>query len=194
MSGGAWMERRWLWIPLLAFTIVNLAALSWYGLVYSGYAKRVDQQLENRRGDLARLETVLESRRRAAERLRRNQAELTDFYETRLAPPSERLNDVIREVWELTSTVGLQPSSINYPEDPIVEYGLVKRTFSFTVRGNYAQLRRLINLLELTDSFLTLEEVQLAGRGSDAQLRIGLRLSTLFVDDGRAEPDAEEAA
>ena len=101
---------------------------------------------------------------------------------------------MIREVWELTSTVGLQPSSINYPEDPIVEYGLVKRTFSFTVRGNYAQLRRLINLLELTDSFLTLEEVQLAGRGSDAQLRIGLRLSTLFVDDGRAEPDAEEAA
>lgn len=186
MSGGAWMERRWWWMPLLALLAVNLGALVWYALVYSGYARRVDQQLESRRGELARLEAVAESQRLAAERLRRNQAELAEFYQSRLAPPSERLTDVIREVWKLASTVGLEPSAIASPQDDLAEYGLVKRSFSFTVRGSYAQLRRLINLLELTDSFLTLEEVQLAGRGSEAELRISLRLSTLFVEDESA--------
>lgn len=190
---GAWAEHRWWWLPVLVLVVVNLLASAWYGLVYSGYARRIDQQLESRQRALERLESVVAAEREAAGRLRRNQEELSGFYATRLAPPSERLTDVIREVRTLAQTAGLQPASIDYPEDDLADYGLVKRSFSFGVRGSYAQLRQFLNLLEMTDSFLTLEEVQLTGRGNQPELRISLRLSTLFVDDD-SPVGAEEAA
>lgn len=193
MIAGAWIERRWWWLPLAALVIVNVTALLWYGLVHSGYAKRVDQQLESRQGELQRLEATVDRQRRVAQRLRFNDRKLTDFYTTRLAPPSERLTEVIREVRTLARTAGLQPAAIDYPEDDLADYGLIKRSFSFGVRGSYSQLRRFINLLEVTDSFLTLEEVQLTGRGDQPELRISMKLSTLFIED-TAPGSAEEAA
>ena len=198
MSARAWIERRWWWLPLLVVVVLNLIALVWYTAVYSGLARSVDQQLEQRRRELAGAQAALERQQQTAERLRTNADQLDAFYTTRLAPPSERLTDVIREVRRLARTAGLQPSAIDYPRDDLEDYGLVKRSFSFAVRGSYAQLRQFINLLELTDSFLTLEEVQMTGRGNQAELRISLRLSTLFVLDeegaGTVDPTSEEAA
>src|SRR5262249_7156107 len=40
-----------------------------------------------------------------------------------------------------------------------------KRSFVFEVDGTYLDLRKFINLLELSDSFLTLEAVSLSERG-----------------------------
>ena len=62
----------------------------------------------------------------------------------------------------------------------------------FGVRGSYVALRRLINLLELSDSFLMLEEINLSGRGSE-ELQITLRLSTLFSTRPAAARPAAEA-
>ena len=194
MSLASWLERRWWWMPLLALVAVNILALSWYAAVYSGFAKRVDQQLGRRHTELARLETALAGQRESARRLRHNEQALGEFYETRLAPPSERLTDVIREVRTLAGRAGLEPATINYPEDDLADYGLIKRTFSFGVHGSYAQLRRFINLLEMTESFLTLEEVQLTGRGNQAELGINLRLSTLFTEDEAASAATEAAS
>ena len=82
-------------------------------------------------------------------------------------------------------------------------------------RGELPKLRKFINLLELSDSFLTLEEVTLSegtaaqpgrpGRGSMApvpqtpgsELRINLTLSTLFAKDPNGmddDPAARRAA
>ena len=194
MSAGAWSERRWWWLPLLLLLLVNIAVLAWYGTVYSGYAKSVDRQLENRRSELERLEEQSKKQRQTLQRLDRNQTQLTRFYTERLAPPSERLTDVIREVRSLAKTAGLQPSSINYPEDELADYGLVKRTFSFNVEGSYAQLRRFINLLEMTESFLTLEAVTMGGRKEDARLRIRLKLSTLFTQEPAPDAGGEVAS
>jgi Tfp pilus assembly protein PilO len=187
------MERRWWWMPLAALVVLNLVALVWYVMVYSGLARSVDQQLEQRTRELDAVNAAVAAQEEALERMRSNESQLDDFYTTRLAPPSERLTDVIREVRTLARTAGLQPTVLDYPRDDLTEYGLVRRTFSFAVEGSYEQLRRFINLLELTDTFLSLEEVSLAGRGKDtSQLRISLRLSTLFVADGSGGAAAPE--
>ena len=63
--------------------------------------------------------------------------------------------------------------------------------------GTYLELRKFINLLELSDSFLTLEEVTLAGetRGEGPELNIRLSLSTLFAsEEGSDEATAPPAA
>ena len=69
------------------------------------------------------------------------------------------------EVKDLAKRAGLAPRSITYPEEQIQQYGLIKRSFIFSVEGTYADLRTFINLLELSDSFLTLEDASLAEEG-----------------------------
>jgi Tfp pilus assembly protein PilO len=189
-------------MPLLGLVVLNVLALAWYALVYSGVARSVDRQLEQRTRELEAVQAAVAAQELTLERLRFNESQLEAFYGTRLAPPSERLTDVIREVRTLARTAGLQPSAIDYPRDDLSEYGLVKRSFSFGVEGSYEQLRRFVNLLELTDSFLTLEEISLSGRRANEMLRINLRLSTLFAVDeetgssapARAAPTSAEPA
>ena len=60
----------------------------------------------------------------------------------------------------------------------------------FTVEGNYTQLRRLINQLETTDTFVVLESISLSE--ATPNLRIDLRLSTLF-SDGESRATSQEA-
>jgi hypothetical protein len=86
------------------------------------------------------------------------------------------------------------PQAISYPDETIEDYGLRKRSFQFGVEGTYGDLRKLINLLELSDSFLTLESVQLSGSGTGNRLRIDLSLSTLFATSGAADEAAGRLA
>lgn len=193
MIFSAWRERRWWWVPPLLLLLVNLFALAWFQLVYSGVARNVDQQLERRSAELASVEKVLEEQRAVVDRVRANEQQVESFYSSRLSTSETRLTDVLREVRQLASTAGLAPSAVDYPEDKLEEFGLEKRGISFGVEGNYVALRRFINLLELSDSFLTLEDVNLSGRGEE-RLRIRLRLSTLFSTRGSDESVEEPAS
>ena len=180
MSAGAWRERLWWWVPPLVIVLLNLLALGWFQLAYSGDARNVDQSLERRSAELAALRDVVDRQSEVVTRVRQNKQQVESFYGTRLATSQERLTIILREVRRLATSAGLEPSSITYPEDELAEYGLEERGADFGVEGSYVALRRLINLLELSDSFLTLEEVTLSGRDGAANLRINLRLSTLF--------------
>jgi hypothetical protein len=101
---------------------------------------------------------------------------------TRFSTRSERLTNISAEVERLARQAGLDPRSLTSPELDVAELGLTKRSFIFSVNGTYVELRRFINLLELSPSFLTLEEVKLSGGGEGGEeLQISLRLSTLFV-------------
>ena len=59
--------------------------------------------------------------------------------------------------------------------------GTTMVSVSFTVQGTYEQIRRLINLLELSDQFVIIDGIGLAGGGSDTKnLTMNIRLKTLF--------------
>lgn len=199
LSRRVWWERRWWWLPAVALLLVDLLALGWYQVAYSGFTRSVDQQLAARSAERERLEQRVAERRADVERLRHNERELVAFYDERLGSPSERLTEVIAEVRSLARSAGLEPTAINYPRQEIDELGLIERSFSFAVRGSYADLRRFINLLELTRTFLTLEEVQLTGRGDGRELAISLQLSVLFAAErsetaGPSETGGEAAS
>ena len=100
------------------------------------------------------------------------------------------LTTVIATVKDLAAKAGLEPADISYGKEPIERQDLVLRTIVFRVEGTYGQLRQLINFLEISETFLILEEVSLASR-ADAVGRLGidLQISTLF-----AEPAAAAAA
>ena len=191
-----WRRRLWIWLPAAIFFLANGAAFSVYKLGYAGQVEGVERSLAEQ---TARRDLLLDERRdleALVARVRTNREQVRELYERRFSTRRARLTAVTAEVKDLAAKAGLAPTSLTYPEEEIEDFGLVKRSFLFTVEGTYAELRKLINLLELSPSFLTLEQVQLSGGGDDGpELRITLVVSTLFAKDaapgGAAQPAGE---
>lgn len=185
-----WRLRLWVWLPALLFFLANATAF----VVYLGFADRVaalDANLAEKRKALEPLAGKRQRLERLIQRSQNNDQEIRSLYEERFSTRSARLTRVHAEFRQLARTAGLDPRSITYDEEEIEDFGLIKRTFSFSVAGTYLELRKFINLLELSSSFLTLEEVTLAGEESEdggPELRMRLAISTLFAREPGSEP------
>ena len=83
----------------------------------------------------------------------------------------------------LCRRAGFRPAVVTYGRQMVEAQQVLKRSIRFTVEGTYVDLRKLINLLELSELFLTLEEISLSG-GEGGALRINLILATYFVAEG----------
>lgn len=180
--GGIWRRRLALWLPPLLFFALNLGFFSTYRLVYADRmeAKKVD--LEAREERLEGLERQADDLSRLVATARGSRQRMEELYRDRLSTERNRFTAVTSEVRELARRAGLEPAAMSYPSEEIEDYGLVKRYFTFNVEGTYVELRQFINLLELTASFVTLEQVRLSG-DEGARLKIQLNLSTLFVEE-----------
>ncbi|HVS16368.1 MAG TPA: hypothetical protein VMV46_20840 [Thermoanaerobaculia bacterium] len=175
------LGRHWkLWLPPLALVVLNLGVLSTYRVLYAGGVGQLRTQVESER---QRLERLTAQRTELSELVARGRASrdgIARLYAQTFGTESERFTDWIREVKALAEQSGLAPSSIAYPREDLVDYGLQKRSFDFPVQGSYASLRQFINFLELTDTFVVLEGIQM--NESEPQLSISLSLSTLFAE------------
>jgi hypothetical protein len=184
-----WRSRLRVWLPALLFFVVNLALLLAHRLAISGWEGALAGRLSRAETRIERLETEhrhLEGLLSDAERAR---TDIATVYADTLGVEAERLTAMMAEVKSLARRAGMQPEVISYPREELHGYGLRKKSFVFGVEGSYQELRRFINLLEVTPSFLVLEEIGLQeGGGSGVELQISLRLSTYFASDGDAEP------
>lgn len=192
-----WRRRLAVWVPALVFFAANLALFSTYRLVYAGRVESLRGTLEERQERQAELGERSQELTRRVARARASRLGMDELYRERLSTQRGRFTAVTAEIRDLARRAGLEPSAMTYPTEEIEGYGLTKRYFTFNVQGTYVELRRFVNFLELTPSFVTLEEVTLAG-GEGAQLGIRLQLSTLFADEARVPspdelvPPAEE--
>jgi Tfp pilus assembly protein PilO len=189
MSNGdtIWRQRIWVWLPALLFFLANAAAFSVYRLGYAGDVRSLEDDLEKRNKELAPLRQQRAEIERLIARARTSGEQVEALYADRFSTRSRRLTGITAEVKNLAQSAGLVPRELNYPEEEIEDFGLVKRSFVFTVQGSYAELRRFIALLEQSRSFLTLEGATLSGQSKGEQeLQISLTLSTLFAKESEA--------
>jgi type IV pilus assembly protein PilO len=213
-----WRQRLWVWLPATLFFLVNASAFAVYRF---GYADRVEALKDELKSQHA-TEKSEEAKRRHHEGLLQqatiNRQRIEQLYAESFSTRRRRLTGVTAEVISLAGKAGLAPRALAYPEQEIQGYNLIKRSFIFAVDGTYLDLRKFINLLELSDSFLTLEGVSLseggarrggpdtaaaipaapargagAAAGGGSELHISLRLSTLFAKDD-ASPVVTPAA
>lgn len=193
MKRDVWRRYPKLWLPAAVFLLVNLGFLAAYRLVLAEDAELGRGLLARREAELVRLGELRESLEEAWAETQATQSGLAAFYADRLATEERMLTTVIAKVKELAARAGLDPRVIQYDKETFERQGLVMRGFDFRVEGNYQQLRRLINFLELSDSFLILEEIGLAAVGEGGQtLAIDLRISTLFADESVGAGDGGE--
>ena len=186
-----WRLRLWVWLPALLFFLANAVAFSIYRFGYAGQVQSLEADLEEVQQQLQPQEQRRRELEHRLQRARAAEAAVRELYSERFSTRSQRLIDVTREVKSLARKAGLNPGALTYPEQALEDYGLIKRSFVFSVEGTYAELRQFLNLLELSDSFLTLEALTLseAGEEQDPNLRIALTLSTLFSQEAGTEEE-----
>ncbi len=186
-----WRLRIWFWVGV-GLCVFNAALLSTYRGVYAGRFQALEDEIAEVHN--LRTRTTQEVARRVGQvaTVEATRGRVESLYREGFATERERLTDLIREVKELADRSGLRPGSISYPEEQLEQYGLVEKSLVFTVEGNYGQLRRLVNQLETTDTFVALESISLSE--ATPNLRIDLRLSTLFSDGGSTADTLEAGA
>jgi Tfp pilus assembly protein PilO len=188
--GEIWRQRLWIWLPALLFFLANAIAFSVYRLGYAGDVASLEEELEGQERQIGQLREQRKQLETLVARVRTNDLQVRQLYSEYLATRRQAVTQVTTEFRRLARQAGLLPGSVSFDEEEIESYGLVRRSFSYTVEGTYAELRKFINLLELSPSFLTVEEISVVGGADEGpELKIDLTLSTLFARD----PDAATA-
>jgi len=194
--GEIWRQRLWIWVPALLFFLAN-AAFAVYELGYAGRIDSLNDTLSTQQARLRDLGNKRKQMETMIARVQSNEAQVEQLYTDRLSTRRLRVTSVTDEVKKLAREAGLVPKAISYPEEEIQEYNLIRRSFNFSVQGTYAGLRKFVNLLEASHSFLSVDEASVANSSDGPELRIDLSLSTLFARDDQDEPaptPAETAA
>jgi len=194
--GEIWRQRLWIWVPALLFFLANAGAFAVYTLGYAGQIGSLDDQLHRQADQVKELKAKNLQMQGMITRVQTNEQQVAQLYSTRLATRSQGLTSVTTEFRKMAQEAGLTPKTITYTEEEIQEYGLIKRSFVFSVQGTYAELRKFIARLETSRSFFTVDDVTVVNAAEGNELRIDLTLSTLFSRDPQDAPlaPAEPAA
>lgn len=178
---GPFRRHPLLWSVPLAAIVVNLAWLSAFGSGAKLRAADLDSRLSRARSESAEVSTRLADRERLWITATENRERVEQLRRDVFSSERRRLTAMVREIKDLATRAGLAPTAIRYPEEVFSEFGLTRRSVDFSVEGTYADLRTFLHLLELTPSFVTVDDLGVNERDA-GRLGISLRLSTLFVE------------
>lgn len=187
-----WRERALLLAVLAVLLVANLVFFFTYRVQYQ---ERV-RDLESRKAQsTARLQAAHNARLAAERQLagyRKLQREVRDVYDNRWSTQTARLSPLITEIKRLTLVSQLIPQTISFDKStvrtgPSSELAASAVGITFSVTGTYPQVRRLINLLELSQQFVIVDRLMLTG-SSEGVLTLNLHVKTLFRDQSAAPP------
>lgn len=177
-----WREKKWLLVSLGAFLLANLLYFVTYRIRYEERVADLDRRLEEAQDQLQKAR----SERAAAEQeLLAYQDAVKDIevvYADWWSTAERRLAPLIVEIRQLAARSDLRLRAINYDHtQQKSELGASFFGISFAVQGSYAQIRRLINLIEISRQFVVIDEISLSGDPAGSNpTQMNLRLKTLF--------------
>lgn len=181
-----WRERR----TLLVVLGILLAANTIFFFTYRVQFEERLRDLETRKGQLEQRLTEVRNARQLAERqyaaYRRVQKDIDEIYNVRWSTQAARLAPLITEVKRLAAASQLIPptysfSSSSTKADATGTLNTNVVGIAFGVQGNYQQIRRLINLLELSPQFVIIDSISLTA-AAEQNLSLTLHVKTLFRD------------
>lgn len=200
-----WREKRVLLIVLGLLLLANTVFFFTYRVQYVSRLQDLDTRQEQAQAQLDQARNARVTAEQQLAAYKKVETDLQVLYNERWSTPMQRLTALIDEVKRLAAASHLQPPSYAFTtteSKPIAgttsgtpskgSIGTTTVGISFTVQGTYEQVRRLINLLELSDQFVIIDGISLAsdGSGSDKTLTLNIRLKTLFRDVRTNAPPA----
>jgi len=181
--GVAWRALWPVWVPAVAFLVLNLAAYGWLS------GKNVGRQAQIR-ADVERLEARVEHLRKvqataAAERgaVVQLNADLQNLYGNVFGSLSERLTGILRSVGDATRQAGLHPEQFRYSAKRDQKLKLVAFGVQFAVTGRYEQIKQMLAALQASPELLIIDQVSIGGESGTVsnQLEVAVHLTTYLA-------------
>jgi hypothetical protein len=192
-----WREKRVLLIVLGVLLFANIVFFFTYRVQYQSRLKALDDRLAQAEGQLEQARTARIRAEQTYRSYKQIETDVDRIYNKHWATQSERLTAMIAEVKRLTVASSLIPTTVNYAQNTIATkritrsatrrvqretIGATEVGITFGVQGTYEQVRRLINLLELSDQFVIISQIGLSAREGQV-LDLNLLVKTLFRED-----------
>jgi len=179
---------------LLAGSALLLAAnLAWLVSFEVLYVRRQEsraQEIVRNDERLTQLQAELRKKKDELERLRTVGKDRELFYGEILDRAENRFTPRLRRLRRLAADSGLRISSFNFTETEDLDFPVRIIEARFSTDGNYASLKKLLNLLEIDKEFLTVTKIGLqrndpaTGRG---EVTLALSVRTAFYDPQMAQ-------
>lgn len=187
-----WREKTTLLTVLGILLLANVIFFFTYRVQYQSRIESLDARLDTVKSELERARSARIRADGTFQGYRQVEKDVQGIYNEHWSTQGERLTALIAEVKRLAAASNLAPPSYNFDlaqakSDNVagrrsVALGANEVGIGFTVQGTYQQIRRLINLLELSRQFVIIDRISLAAAESD-QLTLNLHLKTLFRDE-----------
>lgn len=131
--------------------------------------------------ELERREKTVEAREAYLQGLEQVQDDLRRLRSEVLQTRDERMISVQEDVWDLAQDFNIDIEQVTFQNEVLEEEGIDRYAMTVPLRGGYANLRRFIQAVEESDTFLVVERVALGeGEEGGVLLQLNITLATYF--------------
>lgn len=185
-----WREKRILLAILVALLVANTIFFFTYRVQYQSRLDALDTRLETAGQELEAARNARIRAERTVASYRKSEADVMQVFNEHWSTQNERLTDLIIEVKRLAVASNLVPPTYAFDRGESKRVMAGRRDslgasevgIAFAVNGTYAQVRRLINLLELSRQFVIIDTIGLSA-AEQQSLTLNLHIKTLFKDE-----------
>ena len=194
-----WREKRILLLVLAALLLGNVVFFLTYRVQYQSRLDEMDARLAQAQGRLDQTRRSYAQAQAQMQSYKNVERDVTLVFDEHWSTRPRRLTLLIAEVKRLADASNAIPRSYSYGENENVKLeesrsgrgrnvaiGANEVTINYSVTASYDQIRRMINLLELSQQFVIIEALTLSAADQN-RLNLTLQLKTLFRDE---EPPA----
>jgi hypothetical protein len=189
-----WREKRILLIVLVLILLANVVFFFTYRVQYQSRLDELDTRLDQAQSQLDAAKKSRLAAENTMKGFRDVEKDVALVYDQYWSTEGARLTEMIGEIKHLAVASNLIPESYSFDRREAVgsenasnatrregDVGAIEVGVRFGVAGTYAQARRLINLLELSQQFVIIDQISLSAAEGE-QLSLALHLKTLFRD------------
>ncbi|HEX6083125.1 MAG TPA: hypothetical protein VF266_01290 [Thermoanaerobaculia bacterium] len=189
-----WREKRILLIVLGLLLLGNVVFFLTYRVQYQSRLDEMSERLDQAKDQLDRTKRARAEAELALQAHRKVERDVQLVYDETWSTQPKRLTALIAEVKRLAVASNAIPKTLSFARQEAEDQNATRRSkdvgarevsIGFSVAANYQQVRRMINLLELSDQFVIIDKISLA-QGEGDQLTLNLRIKTLFRDESAA--------
>jgi Tfp pilus assembly protein PilO len=175
--------RRNLLRPFLVLLVVNVLVFGLYTLPRRTSEKSASEQLVALRAEAESERQTISQLRAETETYHANLRDTQRFYADVLGG-RQSLVEVLEELGRMAAELGLRPGRRSFTQEEVEGVPLLKFGIKMPVSGSYSQLVSLLDRLERTPRFVTVESLRLRGKTGEQQADLDLVLSAYFRGRG----------
>jgi Tfp pilus assembly protein PilO len=186
-----WREKRILLGVLGVLLLANVVFFLTYRVQYQTRLDEMEERRDQVEGQLAKTRRQRAEAEMSLTAYRKVERDVQLVYDETWSTQPRRLTAMIAEVKRLAIASNAVPRTLVFGTSESKEVAGTRKTkpvgarevsISFSVTATYEQVRRMINLLELSNQFVIIDSINLA-EADHPRLTLNLRIKTLFRDE-----------